>query len=159
VPQEEDASHVDNIVKKGESKYYDIQRGIITWKGDGTRKGYKPEEGFAIPADVAAVSLEGLNLSGISASANPNTLYFLGESETAPAGLEGKNIVMGAQAESVVLLDGYDFYTPFSFNAANISYSRQFTQGHSTNANGWSTLCLPFAATSVKNTTDNKAID
>lgn len=159
VPQEQDASHVDNIVKKGESKYYDIQRGIITWKGDGARKGYKPEEGFAIPADVAAVSLEGLNLSSITANANPNTLYFLGAGETVPAGLEGKNIVKGAQAESVVLLDGNDFYTPFTFNAANISYSRQFTQGHSTNADGWSTLCLPFAATSVKKTTDNKAID
>ena len=159
VPMDEDASHVDNIVKQGESKYYAIEPGIITWTSNGTRKGYKPEEGFTIPEDVAAVSLEGLNLASINASANPNTLYFLGEGETAPAGLEGKNIVKGAQAESVVLLDGNDFYTPFTFNAANISYSRQFTQGHSTNADGWSTLCLPFAATSVKNTTDNKAID
>ena len=162
VPMDEDASHVDNIVKQGESKYYAIEPGIITWKGDGTRKGYKPEVGFTIPEDVAAVSLEGLSLASITASANPNTLYFLGAGETAPTGLEGKNIVMGAQAESVVLLDGYDFYTPFTFNAANISYSRQFTQGHnSTNANGWSTLCLPFAATSVsvKNATNNKAID
>lgn len=160
VPQEQDASHVDNIVKKGESKYYDIQRGIITWKGDGTRQGYKPEEGFAIPADVAAVSLEGLNLSGISASANPNTLYFLGESEAAPAGLEGKNIVMGAQAESVVLQDGYDFYTPQTFTAATISYERTFTQGHNNSVRtGWSTIVLPFAPTTVKNATDGKTID
>ena len=160
VPQEQDASHVDNIVKKGESKYYDIQRGIITWKGDGTRQGYKPEEGFAIPADVAAVSLEGLNLSGISASANPNTFYFLGESETAPAGLEGKNIVMGAQAESVVLQDGYDFYTPQTFTAATISYERTFTQGHNNSVRtGWSTIVLPFAPTTVKNATDGKTID
>ena len=160
VPQEQDASHVDNIVKKGESKYYDIQHGIITWKGDGTRQGYKPEEGFAIPADVAAVSLEGLTLSSISANANPNTLYFLGESEAAPAGLEGKNIVMGAQAESVVLQDGYDFYTPQTFTAATISYERTFTQGHNNSVRtGWSTIVLPFSPTTVKNATDGKTID
>ncbi len=158
VPMDEDASHVDNIVTPGTSKYYAIEPGIITWKGDGARKGYKPEEGFAIPADVAAVSLEGLNLSSITANANPNTLYFLGAGETV-TGLENANVVKDNKAETIILKDGYDFYTPFTFNADNISYSRQFTQGHSTDASGWSTLCLPFAATSVKNTTDNKAID
>jgi hypothetical protein len=160
VPQEQDASHVDNIVKKGESKYYDIQHGIITWKGDGTRKGYKPEEGFAIPADVAAVSLEGLNLTSIAAGTNPNTLYFFGEGETVPSELEDKNIVIGAQAESVVLQDGYDFYTPQTFTAAAISYERTFTQGHHNGVRtGWSTIVLPFAPTRVTNATDGAIID
>ena len=160
VPQEEDASHVDNIVKKGESKYYAIERGIITWKGDGTRQGYKPEEGFQIPADVAAVSLEGLTLSNIGASANPNTLYFLGENQTAPAGLEDKNIVTGSQAAKIVLKDGYDFFTPQTFTASEISYKRTFTQGHNNKVRtGWSTIVLPFQPTKVMNQTDQKQID
>ena len=160
VPQEEDASHVDNIVKKGESKYYAIERGIITWKGDGTRQGYKPEEGFQIPADVAAVSLEGLTLSNIGASANPNTLYFLGEGQTAPAGLDGKNIVTGAQADAIALEDGYDFFTPQTFTASSISYKRTFTQGHNNKVRtGWSTIVLPFQPTKVMNQTDQKQID
>ena len=160
VPMDEDASHVDNIVTPGTSKYYAIEPGIITWKGDGTRQGYKPEEGFAIPEDVAAVSLEGLNLASISASANPNTLYFLGEGETAPAGLEDKNVVTGAQPAKVVLKDGYDFYTPQTFTAAEISYERTFTQGHNNSVKtGWSTIVLPFAPTKVMNQTDNKEID
>ena len=160
VPQEEDASHVDNIVEKGKSKYYAIERGIITWKADGTRKGYKPEEGFQIPADVAAVSLEGLTLSSISASDNPNTLYFLGEDQTAPAGLEDKNVVTGSQAAKVVLKDGYDFFTPQTFTASEISYERTFTQGHNNSVKtGWSTIVLPFAPTKVMNQTDNKEID
>jgi hypothetical protein len=160
VPQEEDASHVDNIVKKGESKYYAIERGIITWKGDGTRQGYKPEEGFQIPADVAAVSLEGLTLSNIGASANPNTLYFLGENQTAPAGLEGKNIITGSQAETITLVDGYDFFTPQTFTASEISYKRTFTQGHNNKVRtGWSTIVLPFQPTKVMNQTDQKQID
>lgn len=160
VPQEEDASHVDNIVKKGESKYYAIERGIITWKGDGTRQGYKPEEGFQIPANVAAVSLEGLTLSNIGASDNPNTLYFLGEDQTAPAGLEGKNIITGSQAETITLVDGYDFFTPQTFKASEISYKRTFTQGHNNKVRtGWSTIVLPFQPTKVMNQTDQKQID
>lgn len=160
VPQEEDASHVDNIVEKGKSKYYAIERGIITWKGDGTRQGYKPEEGFQIPADVAAVSLEGLTLSNIGASANPNTLYFLGEGQTAPAGLDGKNIVTGAQADAIALEDGYDFFTPQTFTASSISYKRTFTQGHNNKVRtGWSTIVLPFQPTKVMNQTDQKQID
>ena len=160
VPQEEDASHVDNIVEKGKSKYYAIERGIITWKGDGTRQGYKPEEGFLIPADVAAVSLEGLTLSNIGASANPNTLYFLGEDQTAPAGLEGKNIITGSQAKTITLVDGNDFFTPQTFTASEISYKRTFTQGHNNKVRtGWSTIVLPFQPTAVMNQTDQKPID
>ncbi len=160
VPMDEDASHVDNIVTPGTSKYYAIEPGIITWKGDGTRQGYQPVEGFAIPEDVAAVSLEGLHLTSISASANPNTLYFLGNGETAPAGLEDKNVVTGAQAAKVVLKDGYDFYTPQTFTAAEISYERTFTQGHNNKVRtGWSTIVLPFQPTKVMNQTDQKPID
>ena len=160
VPQEEEGSHVENIVEKGKSKYYEIERGVITWKGDGTRKGYKPEEGFAIPEDVAAVSLEGLTLSGITANSNPNTLYFIGEGEAAPAGLEGRNVVVGTQASTIVLEDGYDFYTPQTFIASEISYERTFTQGHNNKVrSGWSTIVLPFQPTKVMNQTDGKQID
>ena len=160
VPQEEEGSHVENIVKKGESKYYEIERGIITWKGDGTRKGYKPVEGFAIPEDVAAVSLEGLTLSSIAANSNPNTLYFLGEGETTLAGLDGKNVIIGTQASAVALEDGYDFYTPQTFTASEISYERTFTQGHNNKVRtGWSTIVLPFQPTKVMNQTDGKQID
>ena len=160
VPQEEEGAHVENIVEKGKSKYYEIERGVITWKGDGTRKGYKPAEGFAIPEDVAAVSLEGLTLKNIAANSNPNTLYFLGEGETAPAGLEGRNVVIGTQASAIALEDGYDFYTPQTFTASEISYERTFTQGHNNKVrSGWSTIVLPFQPTKVMNQTDGKQID
>ena len=160
VPQEEEGSHVENIVEKGKSKYYEIERGVITWKGDGTRKGYKPAEGFAIPEDVAAVSLEGLTLNGIVANSNPNTLYFLGEGETVPTGLEGRNVVVGTQASAIALVDGYDFYTPQTFTASEISYERTFTQGHNNKVrSGWSTIVLPFQPTKVTNATDGKQID
>ena len=160
VPDEEEGAHVENIVERGKSKYYEIARGIIAWEGDGTRLSYKPEEGFLVPATAAAVSLEGLNLNSVKAGENVNTLYFLGENEATPAGLEGKNIVKGMQAENIVLKDGYDFYTPLSFTAQNISYERTFERGHHNGSReGWNTIVLPFQPTKVMNQTDSKQID
>ena len=160
VPDSEDASHVDNIVKPGESKFYAIERGIVTWTAEGARLGHKPTEGFTIPADAAAVSLEGLTLSALQANANPNTLYYLGSGQVVPTGLEGKNVITAGRAASIVLEDGYDFYTPQTFSADNISYARTFTEGHSTTDNsGWSTIVLPFPATAVHNQTDGTDID
>ena len=160
VPDEEEGAHVENIVERGKSKYYEIARGIIAWEGDGTRLSYKPEEGFLVPATAAAVSLEGLNLNSVKAGENVNTLYFLGEDEATPAGLEGKNIVKGMQAENIVLKDGYDFYTPLSFTAQNISYERTFERGHHNGSReGWDTIVLPFQPTKVMNQTDSKQID
>ena len=160
VADSEEASHVDNIVKPGESKYYAIERGIITWTGDGTRQGYKPADGFAIPDDAAAVSLEGLSIATVGANDNPNTLYFLGSGQEAPAGLEGKNIISGNQAGNIALEDGYDFFTPQTFTAQNISYTRTFAEGHNNSVStGWSTIVLPFAPATVANKTDGVAID
>ncbi len=160
VPDSEEASHVDNIVTPGESKYYAIERGIITWTGDGTRQGYKPADGFAIPDDAAAVSLEGLSIAIVGANSNPNTLYFLGTGQEAPAGLEGKNIISGNQAGNIALEDGYDFFTPQTFTAQNISYTRTFTEGHNNSVStGWSTIVLPFAPATVANKTDGETID
>ncbi len=160
VPDSEDASHVDNIVKSGESKFYAIERGIITWTGDGARQGYKPEEGFAIPDNVAAVSLEGLTLTSVNANANPNTLYYISTGQTMPTGLEGKNVITEGHATNIVLEDGYDFFTPQTFTADNISYTRQFAVGRNISDNtGWSTIVLPFAPTAVHNQTDGNAID
>ncbi len=160
VPDSEEGTHLENIVKSGESKYYAIKPGIITWSGEGMRNGFKPEEGFTIPDAVAAVSLEGLGLGSVTPNANPNTLYFLGEGEATPDGLSGKNVVKGNAADNIVLTDGYDFYTPQTITAAAISYERTFTQGHHNGVStGWSTITLPFTPAKVTNATDNQTID
>ncbi len=160
VADDVDASHVDNIVKKGESKYYAIERGIVTWTGDGIRQGFKPVESFAIPDDAAAVSIEGLGIASIVANESPNTIYFLDEDQTEPTGLEGKNIVRGSKSTGIALEDGYDFYTPQTFTADNISYTRTFDAGHNNSVStGWSTIVLPFAPQTVTNKTDGTTID
>ena len=145
VPDSQEGTHVENIVEPGHSVYYDIKPGIITWTAQGVRNGYQPVEGFQIAADVAAVNLEGLTLSNIVPNSNPNTLYFVGENETAPSSLAGKNIVKGNTATSIALKDGYPYFTPMSFTAQAISYERTFDKARQDGvAENWSTIVLPF---------------
>ncbi len=150
VPMEEDASHVDNIVKPGESVYYDIRPGIVVWSADGARQGVKPVEDYQVPANAAAVSLEGLNLTSITPNENPNTIYVLDENATVPASLNGKNVVKGQNATEIVLEDGYPYLVPQSVNAGKVTYKRTFTQTRKADERtAWSTMVLPFAATTV----------
>ena len=149
-----------NLVHPGESKYYTVQPGMVVWTGDGERVGYKPFNGIAVPANAAAVSLEGINITSIVPNDNPNTLFYIGSSaKDTPAGLEGKNVIKNNVAQSdIVLKNGYDYYAPYRFSAANISYERKFTKGrHAGQEGGWSTMVIPFAATNV--TADGTPID
>ena len=149
-----------NLVNPGESKYYTIDRGMVVWDGSGNRVGYKPYNGIRVPENAAAVSIEGLDLTSLIPNENPNTLYYIGSSEKfIPAGLEAKNVIQNHVAQrDIILKHGYDFYAPYRFSATNISYERTFTRGrHAGQTGGWSTMVLPFAATSV--TADGNAID
>ena len=149
-----------NLVKPGESKYYTINRGMVVWDGNGNRSGHKAYNGIRVPENAAAVSVEGLDLTSLIPNDNPNTLYYIGNSDKyIPAGLEAKNVIQNHVAlRDVVLKQGYDFYAPYRFRADNISYERTFTQGrHAGQQGGWSTMALPFTATSV--TADGVAID
>ena len=149
-----------NLVNPGESKYYTIDRGMVVWDGNGNRVGYKPYNGIRVPENAAAVSIEGLDLTSLIPNENPNTLYYIGSSEKyIPAGLEARNVIQNHVAQrDIVLKHGYDFYAPYRFTAANISYERTFTRGrHAGQTGGWNTMVLPFAATSV--TADGNAID
>lgn len=145
VPDNEEGTHVENIVQPGQSVYYDILPGVITWTAEGVRTGYMPVEGFQVAEDVAAVSLEGLTLSNVLPNNNPNTIYFLDEGASAPASLNGCNIVTGTTASSIALTDGYPYFTPQSFTAQNISYERTFNKARQDGvAENWSTIVLPF---------------
>ena len=149
-----------NLVHPGESKYYTIQPGMVVWSGNGERVGYKAYNGIRVPENAAAVSLENLDLTSLIPNENPNTLFYIGKSDKyVPAGLEAKNVIQNNVAvRDVVLKQGYDFFAPYRFRANNISYERTFTQGrHAGQEGGWSTMVLPFAATSV--TADGVAID
>ena len=131
--------------------------GLTTWTADGKQTGSRPTEQIVVPEDACAVSLSGLTINSVSPNSNPNTLYFIGESEDVPAGLENCNVVKGSNADEIALIAGYDFYTPTDISASKISYTRTFAKGHGNKNDvteedirgGWSTIVLPFSPTSV----------
>jgi len=147
-----------NLVGKGESKIYTIQRGLVTWTADGSRIGSKASGVITIPENAVAANLEDLTITSVTPNSNPNCLYYIGSDESVPAGLENSNVIQGNTAVGdITLKHGYSFLAPFRFTAASISYERVFKQGrHAGQEGGWSTMTLPFAATTV--TADGAAI-
>jgi len=140
-----------NLVATGGSILYDIHRGLVTWDGTsmiGT--GVAASGNITVPANALAAQLEGLSITSVTPSGNPNTIYFIGENETVPAGLEGLNVVKGSVAESIVLKDGYGYFIPQSVTAQSISYERTFSKARTAGtAANWSTIVLPFVPTSI----------
>ena len=135
-----------NLVEKGHSVYYDVRRGLVTWDGSSLVGESGPASGnITIPSNALAARLEGLDITSVTPSGNPNTIYFIGENESVPAGLEGLNIVKGSTAASISLTDGYGYFTPQSFTAQTINYERTFTKARQNGvAENWSTIVLPF---------------
>ena len=135
-----------NLVESGHSVYYDIERGLVTWDGTSmTGEGVAASGDITVPANALAARLEGLDITSVTPSGNPNTIYFIGENEAIPAGLQGLNIVKGNIAEMINLKDGYGYFTPQSFTAQAISYERTFDKARQDGvAENWSTIVLPF---------------
>ena len=138
-----------NIVEHGQSVYYDIHRGLVTWDGTSmTGNGVAASGNITVPANALAARLEGLDITSVTPSGNPNTIYFIGENEDVPEGLLGLNVVKGNVAQSITLTDGYGYFTPQSFTAQSISYERTFDKARQDGtAENWSTIVLPFTPT------------
>ena len=124
--------------------------GYPVWAADGTRSLVKTTDGHVTVADdVVAIDLGIFDFSSITPNDNPNTLYILGDGQTAPAALGGRNVVQGGTAGDISVSEGYPFFSPVDFTASSISYSRTFTTGLTSEAMGWNTITLPFEATTV----------
>ena len=146
-----------NIVEKGSSVYYDIKHGMVVWTRDDIKgMGMAAEGDIVVPDNAIAVRLDGLNINSVTPNANPNTMYIIGVEESIPNGLEEKNVIVGNQAQSIALRDGYDYFTPVSFTTQSISYIRAFNSTRTAPAaNGWNTIVLPFTPELVKDANGN----
>ena len=139
-----------NVTNRQEHIYetYPIATAVSYYMADGTKAYIEPAASIAVPAEATAVDLRGnANVTTVTGG-NPNTLYFLDETATAPTGANA-NIVRNGIAEHLVLADGYNFATPFDITANDITYDRTFATGYDRSGNGWSTITLPFAASTV----------
>ena len=106
--------------------------------------------------DAAAVSYKGMSVSKtIYPNNNPNCIYYF-DTETQAKKLSGyasHNVVVGDKAYTTIKFDETNAaYVPFSFTAANVSYTRKMTNAQTEGSEDqkWSTICLPFEVNSVK---------
>jgi len=130
---------------------YTISHGFITIDSDGNVTGAAPTSSVTVPSTAAVVDLRGqTTVTSVTPNENPNCLYLLDSEATVPYGLDSKNVVKGSTAELISLTDGYDFYTPIDFTAADISYTRTFTTAYDGTGAGWTTICLPFTVSTIK---------
>jgi hypothetical protein len=135
-------------------------KGAVFYQGDGTHTCKADADISSLADNVACIDLtnSSKDYSSMTLSANPNCIYLFGSSASVSSNFNGKNVVKGTTADNISLQDGYDFYAPISFTAANIKYTRTFAKGTTGGDDGqWSTIILPFKPTSV--TVDSKTID
>jgi hypothetical protein len=139
---------------------YTSGKGVVFYNGDGTHSCKADADVSSLSDNVACIDLtnSSKDYSSMTLSANPNCIYLFGSSASVPSNFSGKNVVKGTTADNISLQDGYDFYSPISFTASKISYTRTFTKGTTGGDDGeWSTIVLPFKPSSV--TVDSKSID
>lgn len=132
-----------------QSKFY-VTNAVMTYNAAGEPQPIAPASTISLGADVTVADLTGLTstVTKVVPSSNPNTLYYIGASDKVITGLSGKNVVKGGVADKITLTDGYPFFTIKDITAKTISYTRKPKLG-TAGKNGWQTIVLPFAATSV----------
>ena len=119
------------------------------YQADGACKVIDEEPNYVLGEDVCAFNLSGV--SGVTSviGGNENTLFIFGANDIVPTSLNGRNIVKDGEAMNIVLQDGCDFYSPVTFTAQNISYTRTFETGLTRDYKNWTTITLPFTVSDV----------
>ena len=129
---------------------YTLTPGVEITTVEGTVSVIAATSSVTVPTDAVAVNLVGVTstVTSVTPNSNPNTLYYIGNNETAPLGLNNSNLVQGSTANEIVLTDGYDFFVPTTFTANTIKYKTTPTKGTS-GTGGWTTISLPFDVSHV----------
>lgn len=85
---------------------------------------------------------------------NPNCVVFVNEGTKVPEQWgEDVNIVVGKEADQLVLVEHQPFHTPVAFTVGSAYYKREFGNNEmlrSAALTGWETICLPFDVNVVK---------
>ena len=124
------------------SDHYPLLSAAILYTPGGVKTSLKAAASITIPETVAAVDLTNVagTVTTVVPNSNPNTIYYVKAGATVPQGLSGCNVVVGNQAQSIVLDAAYGVAVPKSFYASSTKCTLQLQKGT------WSTLCMPFSS-------------
>lgn len=138
--------------------YYYPQPAFITYTADGTQTVVKATENYTVPEGVLSLDLSGTGVTSVTKNSEPNCLFIIDASDTAPSGVDNvvKKNGTSYTATNITLTDGSPFYSPVDFTAANIAFTYNNTK-QADGTNGWNSLMLPFNVTSV--TANDEPID
>lgn len=131
----------------GDFDHYRLAKGATLYSVNGHQEQII-EGKYTVPENILAVDLRGCKAADITPNSNPNTIYIVRERDNT-ANLSGKNIVIYHEnetysAKNITLSDDHGYYSPVTFKAENVTYSRQFNDGGT-----WTTMQLPFTPTAV----------
>jgi len=130
--------------------------GVVYWQQNQTMRGQAVSNVITTPSAAVAIDLTGLSgrYQDVRPNTNPNTLYILDSGAEVPQGLLGRNVVRGAQADSICLTDGFSFFSPQRFSAARAVYRRQLVPQVQ-----WETIALPFAVSQLPQGIEVRSFD
>ena len=136
---------------KEHTRKYLAVGGINVYHDNHSLTSYEPGKAFTVPDDAVTVELAGCGVESITPNSNPNCLYLLYSEDKLPEGLPSseQNVVrMGDEdtAKEIVITDDKPFYTPLTFTAEQVAYTRTFTEAENT---GYTSLALPFTVKSM----------
>ena len=140
----------DNRIKQYPTfNSYTLKDGIEIFLADGTSSAMAAQSNVVLSENTVAVNLTGISGVESVTGGNANTLFVFGTADAVPGSLSGRNVVRGGSAGNITLTDGLDFYSPVTFTAQDITYTRTFTTGLTRDYKNWSTLVLPFEVNKV----------
>jgi len=132
-----------------------VKVGIPYYTATGTLERLMPEgtDPVDLPEMTTAIDFRKFDASLVNLSSikNENCLYIFAEGADVPTELEGKNVIVGGQAEKLTLSDNSPAVFPIEFTAQEASYARTFTNYNNGGTGGWNTIVLPFEAKATLN--------
>lgn len=130
-----------------------VTPGVVTWTASGDRVASAPSYYTRVPENAVAACFEGVSLSGVAPNNNENTIYYFDSNSNVPTRFNGKNVVIGNKAANIHLVEGEDFYVPYTFYSEKASYTRTFGKGFDGNG-GWQTIMLPFSVQDIHDSSE-----
>ena len=133
---------------------YLVQQAAELYTPSGVKTVLKPDATLTIPESAAAVDLTTVakKVKKVVPNSNPNTIYYLNQGDALPEGLSGRNVVLGEQAEKIVIDGAYGIAVPKQFTARTASFTKQLKKEK------WTTLCLPFSSSISNNQVELAAV-
>ena len=119
-----------------------MDSGILTWKTNGVIAGMARRPSLSAGTTLCGIYADCDNITRLTPNNNPNTIYAFASGMTVPESARGSNIVEGAYANHINLVNDQPFYLPVSFEADSASFTYTFPETE--NGKGWHAFTMPF---------------